>query len=234
MLDLTMPNRRGRPLTPVQQVCIALNFFGGGHFNRVSALCGGVSSTAAWNAIGRVTNQLVACKRQFMRMPTPQEMAATAQRLRNRFHLPRFALEADCVIVKFDGALRKLPPGVVKQNHWCWKMVYGINTQVVGNDAGKILDINITFHGATHDARIWSNSSVKRAIESQGQFLVAGDSGYPISKHLITPYRTAEALVDPSKALFNRRHSGLRTVMTENIFGVWKRRFPCINFLRCH
>ena len=46
------------------------------------------------------------------------------------------------------------------------------------------------------------------------------------------PYPTAEASNDPRKRLFNRRYSGLRTVMTENLFGIWKRKFPILNALR--
>ena len=62
--------------------------------------------------------------------------------------------------------------------------------------------------------------------------MIAGDSGYPISEVLIKPYTTAEAANDPRKRIFNRRHSGLRTVMTENIFGMWKRKFPILKGLR--
>ena len=38
---------RGDPLSPVQQVCVALHTYGGGHYQRVSGLCGGVSQNAA-------------------------------------------------------------------------------------------------------------------------------------------------------------------------------------------
>ena len=34
--------------------------------------------------------------------------------------------------------------------------------------------------------------------------------------------------------LFNIRLSGARTVMTENIYGIWKRRFPVLTNLRFH
>ena len=34
------------------------------------------------------------------------------------------------------------------------------------------------------------------------------------------------------QTLFNRRISGLRTVMSENIYGVWKRRFPILKAMR--
>jgi hypothetical protein len=49
--DLAQPNNRGRSLSPLQQVCIALNHYAGGHFQRISAMCAGVSQTAAWWAI---------------------------------------------------------------------------------------------------------------------------------------------------------------------------------------
>lgn len=63
---------------------------------------------------------------------------------------------------------------------------------------------------------------------------VSGDSGYPLSDILIRPYTNEEALRDASKRRFNRRLSGLRTVMSENIFGIWKRRFPVLKNMRNH
>ncbi len=53
-LDLDRGNNRGLPLTPIQQVCIALATFAGGHFQRISGYCGMVSQNAAWWAIERV------------------------------------------------------------------------------------------------------------------------------------------------------------------------------------
>jgi hypothetical protein len=87
--DLAQPNNRGRPLSPLQQVCIALNHYAGGYFQRISAMCVGVSQTAAWWAIKRVTYVLCDCKAQFIRMPSVQQMAETAQRMLDRFQLPR-------------------------------------------------------------------------------------------------------------------------------------------------
>jgi hypothetical protein len=229
---LDRPNNRGRPLTPIQQVCIALNFYGGGHLTRIAGLCGGVSQKAAWNAVRRVTFAFCELKPQFIRMPSDQDCAATAQRLQDRFHLPGFAFGVDGVVVKFEEAPRKIPEGTVQQDFWGRKMHYAINCQIVGNDEGLILDINADWQGANNDARIWGTSPVKHVINRQRQFLVAGDSAYPISETCITPYRVAEAAGDPRKRLFNRRHSGLRTVCTENIFGCWKRRWRCLKLLR--
>ena len=73
---------------------------------------------------------------------------------------------------------------------------------------------------------------LKRLIELQKRFLIAGDSGYPSSKNLVKPYSTAESANDPQKRLFNKRLSGLRTVMSECLFGVWKARFPILRNLQ--
>jgi hypothetical protein len=89
LLNLGRDNDRGRPLSPIQQVCVALNFYGGGHYTRVAGLCGGVSQNAGWTCIERVTNALLLLKDQFIRMPTDQEAAASAQHNFLRFGLPR-------------------------------------------------------------------------------------------------------------------------------------------------
>jgi hypothetical protein len=89
LLDLGRQDDRGRPLSPIQQLCVALNFYGGGHYTRVAGLCGGVSQAAAWNAIERVTNALLLLKDQFIRLPTDAEAAASAQRNFRRYRLPR-------------------------------------------------------------------------------------------------------------------------------------------------
>jgi DDE superfamily endonuclease len=106
--------------------------------------------------------------------------------------------------------------------------VYLILFQVIGNDQKLILELDPDWHGAAHDAQIWKDSKKKPEIEAQRRFLLAGDSAYPISDTLIKPYTNQEALGDERKRLFNSRLSGLRTEMTENVFGIWKQRFPCL------
>lgn len=106
---LATPTRRGRPLTPIQQVCSILNYLGGQPFKRTAAVCGGVSYSACWWAIKRVTHFLGKRKAEFIRMPNRQEMAATAQRMFERFSLERFAFAVDGMFVRFDWAPRTIP-----------------------------------------------------------------------------------------------------------------------------
>ena len=95
-----------------------------------------------------------------------------------------------------------------------------------------ILDVDCSWPGSTHDSRVWNRSAVKTYMERQRRYYVAGDSGYPISEILMKPYPTAEAAQCPRKRLFNKRISGLRTVMSENIYGVLKRRWPILKSMR--
>ena len=51
---------------------------------------------------------------------------------------------------------------------------------------------------------------------------------------MITPFKRNVPDYNNDKILFNIRHSGARTEMTENIYGLWKRRFPILNCVRLH
>ena len=229
--DLLFETNRGVPLSPVMQTCIALNSYAGGQFQRISGLCGDVSQHAVRMALNRVTNALVKKRNQFIFMPSSTEMEETSGRMFNRFYLPRFAMAVDGMHVRFQEAPRRLPPQKHKQQFWCRKQFYSINVQVVAGDR-FIYDLDCRWPGSTHDSRIWNRSQVKAYLEQQRRFLLAGDSGYPISEILIKPYTTVESGQDRTKRLFNRRLSGLRTVMSENIYGVWKRRFPILKSMR--
>ena len=48
----------------------------------------------------------------------------------------------------------------------------------------------------------------------------------------MTPYSEAESRIDDNKCLFNIRHSSARVEITENMFGMMKRRFPIVKFIR--
>jgi hypothetical protein len=134
-------------------------------------------------------------------MPTDQEMEEISTRLEAKFKLPRFAFGIDGVIMIFDDAPREVPVGTVKQDHWHRKMRYAINVQVIGNDKHLIYDINVDWHGCTHDSQIWKNSAVKRVIESQRRYLLAGDSGYSISKNFDDTILHCRGLGKPKEAL---------------------------------
>ena len=117
--DLIYDNKRGKPLSPIQQVCIALHHFAGGQFQRVSGVCGGVSQSAARQAVVRVTDALVRSKSDFIFMPSTEEMEETSAIMLDKFHLGRFSMAVDGMMVIFVEAPRRLPLGKHKQQFWC-------------------------------------------------------------------------------------------------------------------
>ena len=229
--DLEHETNRGLPLSPELKVCLALATYGGGHFQRVTGLCGGVRQSTARKAIVQVTDCLVAKRKQFIFMPSREEMEKTSQEMLVRFNLPRFALAVDGVQVRFQDSPRGLPHDKHAQLFWCRKQFYSLNVQIVGNER-YFCDLDCSWPGSTHDARVWNRSQVKQYLEEQREFLVAADSGYPISEVVVKPYSTADAAQDPRRRKFNSNLSGLRTVMSENLYGIWKKRFPILKSFR--
>ena len=110
------------------------------------------------------------------------------------------------------------------------KLHYSLNVQVIGDAYQRILDLDCRYPGSAHDSRIWNQSAAKPYLAGRPWYL-AGDAGYPLSATLIKPFPNP---VGKRQRLFNIRLSGARTVMTENIFGIWKRRFPVLTNMRFH
>ena len=97
--------------------------------------------------------------------------------------------------------------------------------QVIGDAELIIRNIVARWPGSTHDARIFDNSQVCCQLEdsNEGGYLL-GDSGYPCKTYLVTPFTNPR---DSPERRFNVAHSKTRTTV-ERLFGVWKRRFPCV------
>ena len=90
--DLIYNCNRGLPLSPELKVCLALSYYGGGHFQRITALYGGISQSAFQRSLVQVTDAILHKKNEFIFMPNDDEMAETADRMLTRFGLPRFAM----------------------------------------------------------------------------------------------------------------------------------------------
>ena len=97
----------------------------------------------------------------------------------------------------------------------------------------RIYDILLNAPGSYHDAAVWQMSRVKGwASTLNPRHYILGDSAYPLSDHCLTPYPEDQAQEDFSKALFNIRHSGARVEQTECVYGMLKKRFPIIKYIR--
>ena len=102
-----------------------------------------------------------------------------------------------------------------------------LNILATGGSDKLLYDLVVNAPGSFHDAAIYQMSGVKPYMESRfPRHICLGDSAFPISDVLITPYSTAESNDDRNKALFNGKLFRARSEMTENIYVIWKLRFP--------
>ncbi|CAH2006168.1 unnamed protein product [Acanthoscelides obtectus] len=62
--------------------------------------------------------------------------------------------------------------------------------QAVCDNRAQIRDIFIGYPGSVHDSRVFRNSPLFPVLrENCQQYYILGDSGYPCTRHLLTPYK---------------------------------------------
>ena len=72
----------------------------------------------------------------------------------------------------------------------CRKGFMSINVQGVCGPDLKFYNIVARWPGSSHDSRIYNNSYLKHQFEDiSDQYHLLGDSAYPLSEKLLTPYR---------------------------------------------
>ncbi|GJQ74873.1 hypothetical protein Trydic_g21709 [Trypoxylus dichotomus] len=96
------------------------------------------------------------------------------------------------------------------------------------SDDLKIRAIVVRWPNATHDQTIFNNSNPKHEFENGrfGRFLLLSDSGYNIQPYLMTKLQEARTTAEN---LYNESIIRTRNVI-ERQYGVWKRRFPILQF----
>ena len=107
------------------------------------------------------------------------------------------------------------------------KGYHSMQVQVVVDDKMIITDCYVGWPGSSHDARVFSNSPIRDAMEN-GNILAAnkyvfGDSAYPLSSYILVPFRDNGHLTAGQRH-FNRLLSSGRQAV-ERAFGLIKGRF---------
>ncbi|XP_077485406.1 uncharacterized protein LOC144095604 [Amblyomma americanum] len=108
------------------------------------------------------------------------------------------------------------------------KGCFSINVQAITGPKLQFLDLVASWPGSAHDSRIFDNSRARVQYE-QGDIpgILLGDMGYACRPYLMTPLRDD---VLPGSPQYKYNKSQIRTRCSiERTFGVWKRRFPCLD-----
>lgn len=96
--------------------------------------------------------------------------------------------------------------------------------QAVCDDKRKIRNLYLGYPGSVHDSRVYRNSPLSHMLEERcGNYFILGDSGYPLQKNLLTPYKDRGNLTRQQQN-YNIKLSKNRYVI-EHCFGMLKQKF---------
>ncbi|XP_037572158.2 putative nuclease HARBI1 [Dermacentor silvarum] len=117
------------------------------------------------------------------------------------------------------------PNGEVYRNR---KGYFFINVQVIAGPKLQFFDVVSSSPGSVHDSRIFDNSRARVLYETKRvPGLLLGDAGYACMPFLMTPMADSGRPNSP-ESRYQAAHIRTRNTV-ERAFGVWKRRFPCLD-----
>lgn len=185
----------------------------------------GLGSGTVLNFCRRVMTAILSFRSEYIQWPTEAEHAAHKQRVCAASQ----GVFASCVGF-VDGTFITLEYAPLKDWSFYYnrKSSYALNAMVVCNDHRRILYVRAGDTSAVHDARVFDNSQLSQHPNhffGPTEYLI-GDSAYPVTEHMIPPYKKPRAK-DPDCRLFNTTLSS-RRIAIEHVFGMLKARFPSI------
>ncbi|ENN83189.1 hypothetical protein YQE_00452, partial [Dendroctonus ponderosae] len=219
---LEFPDNKNSCISPINQLICALRFYATGCMQIAAGDSTGCSTTTAHRIVHRVSAAIAALRPQFVKFP---ETAPEIWKIQVGFYsiarMPAVIGAIDCGHVK----LSKSPGdnGELFRNR---KGYFSLNVQAICNSNLEFTDIVARWPGSTHDSHLFNNC-VRRAMFEQGKYkdaVLVGDARYACRNYLITPLQVCRS---PAEHLYNESQIRTRNPI-EQLFGVWKRRFPCM------
>lgn len=96
--------------------------------------------------------------------------------------------------------------------------------QAVCDHKRKIIDVFVGYPGSVHDSRVFRNSTLHQTLEQKcGQYFILADSGYPLERHVLTPYKDRGNLTR-RQTNYNIKLAKNRYIV-EHCFGILKQKF---------
>ena len=214
---------RNNALTHEERIYIALYFFACGSFQKVVGDSIGVDKSTVCRAVTEVTNAILKVLPTFVStrfFDRPENLSFFEQK-----HLPNVTGAIDGTHIKI------ISPAIYENEYVNRKGYHSLNIQVIGTGEMLVADIVADWPGGTHDSRILRESGIFHKFENDeyGNRILLGDQGYPLKTWLFTPITRSVLTVKEQR--FNYFHKSARCSV-ERLFGIWKRRWTCLNHLR--
>lgn len=216
---------RSKPFAAEIQVLIALRFYATGSFQRI---VGDATSSASSSSVCRIVKNVSAALARHcdavIRQPVGQEQLRTIEEFNALGRIPSVVGCLDCTHVEIQNPDRGDTLRFVNR-----KGRYSINVQVVCDATLRMTNLVARWPGSTHDARILFNSAMyDEFANGRRQGIILADGGYMSETWLLTPVPNPRTVAERR---YNTGHARMR-VTVERLFGIWKRRFPCLQKLR--
>ncbi|CAN7943386.1 unnamed protein product, partial [Ixodes pacificus] len=234
MLPLqTSTDCRGLPLTPMPQLLVTLRFYGAGTFQVVTGDLVNVSQPTVCRAVGVVT-QLIA-KHLFRDLVHFPSAAQFNTLMLDFFALAKFPGVTGCI--NCTHVRIKSPGGDDAEVFRNRKGVFSINVQAVTGPQLQFYDVVVSWPGSVHDSRIFDNSRVRVLYEERRvPGVLLGDMDYACFFFLMTSLADHGPANTPrgrQTIRYQKAHIKTRNSV-ERAFGIWKRRFPCLDMKLQH
>lgn len=214
-------NERGRPISQSIQVMIAIRYLASNAFQNVIADTFNVSQSSVSLIISKFIDALARHKDEFIKFPRSNEEISL-----NKNYFYSIARMPMCIGLIDGTHIKVCPPAGDEASYLNRKNVHSVNVQVVTGRDGKIIHLDASWPGRTHDSFVLRNSDLFHYLEENSSCgIILGDSGYPLRNWLFTPY------LNPSNTEQRRYNSAHRKtrVEVEQVFGRWKRRFAILH-----
>ncbi|XP_072023396.1 uncharacterized protein [Amphiura filiformis] len=172
--------------------------------------------------------------RTYIRMPEGRTLEKTMRGFRRKTGFPMCGGAIDGSHIPIIGPNENHTDFLNRKNH------HSVILQAVCDDKYRFIDINVGWPGRVHDARVFSNSRIRRVGDSGRLFpniaenlygveippMIIGDPAYPLLSWLMKGFRDNGNLT-AEKKMFNHILSKTRMVI-EGCFGRLKGRWRCL------
>ncbi|XP_061170345.1 putative nuclease HARBI1 [Saccostrea echinata] len=217
--DLQADTARNRPIPPLIQVLLFLRFVATGAHLRLIGDSLNASECTTGRVVKAVARAIIEVFNNLIKFPVGEIATKVKEGFRRVAGFPK-------VLGCIDGTqIRIQTPSLNEPDYVNRKGFHSLNVQMVCSPTFKVTSLCARWPGSCHDSRIWRNSHLYQQFENGlHDGILLGDSGYPLTRHLMTPYL---APATQSEERYNASLCQTR-VLIEQTFGIMKRRFQAL------
>ena len=182
----------------------------------------GIQQSSVCRSVHYICERLVQVADKWIIFPQTRQKKEDASAMWTaKYSFPQAIGAIDCTHIKINRPARRFHPDEYVNR----KGVHSINVQATCNSKECFTSVCASWAGSVHDSRILRCSDIPNIMQSTGgDFLLLGDSGYPIKPWLMVPFKNPET---PAQQIFNQVFTKERVII-ERCFGQLKKRFPML------